>query len=89
MIDGGIKAARAVLDIESVSARLGHADIVTTMSTYAHAFDAANRSDERRALLTALYGGNAMETTRRKRTKQIAAASGSNARKLRAASSSR
>jgi integrase len=49
-------------DIESVSARLGHADITTTQGIYVHAFDAANRSDERRAKLAALYGGNATET---------------------------
>jgi integrase len=48
-------------DIESVSARLGHADITTTQRIYVHAFDVANRSDERRAKLAALYG-NPMET---------------------------
>ena len=36
-------------DIESVSARLGHADVATTQRIYVHEFDAANRSDERRA----------------------------------------
>jgi integrase len=49
-------------DIESVSARLGHADVTTTQRIYVHAFDAANRSDERRSRLSALYG-NAMETS--------------------------
>ncbi len=43
-------------DIESVSARLGHADITTTQRIYVHAFDAANRSDERGAKLAAIYG---------------------------------
>ena len=49
-----------------MSARLGHADIATTQRIYVHAFDAANRSDERRANLAALYSdGNSMETTDR------------------------
>lgn len=56
-------------DIESVSARLGHADITTTQRIYSHAYDAANRSDERRAKLAALYG-NPMETLDRSRAKQ-------------------
>jgi integrase len=56
-------------DIESVSARLGHADITTTQRIYVHEFDAANRSDERRAKLAALYG-SAMEASARNRTKQ-------------------
>jgi integrase len=42
-------------DIEEVSARLGHADIGTTQRAYVHAYDAARRSDARRARLTALY----------------------------------
>jgi integrase len=56
-------------DIESVSARLGHADITTTQRIYVHAFDAANRSDERRFRLTVLYG-SAMEATDGNETKQ-------------------
>ncbi len=56
-------------DIESVSARLGHADITTTQRIYVHEFDAANRSDDRRAKLTVLYG-NLMETPDRNRAKQ-------------------
>jgi integrase len=55
-------------DVESVSARLGHANITTTQRTYSHAYDAANRSDERRARLAALYG-NPMETIDRSRAK--------------------
>jgi integrase len=46
-------------DIEEVSARLGHSNIATTQRTYVHAYDAARRSDERRARLTTLYGGTA------------------------------
>ena len=45
-------------DIEEVSARLGHADVSTTMRIYVHQFDAARRSDDRRARLTGLYGGD-------------------------------
>jgi integrase len=56
-------------DIESVSARLGHRDVATTQRIYVHEFDAANRSDERRAKLTALYG-NHMETTGSNRAKR-------------------
>ena len=36
--------------------RLGHASIAVTESTYAHQFDAANRSPERWAMLEAIYG---------------------------------
>jgi integrase len=59
-------------DIEEVSARLGHADIATTMRAYVHAFDAARRSDERRSRLDRLYG-NSMETTSRSKRKQMRA----------------
>jgi integrase len=76
-------------DIESVSARLGHRDVATTQRIYIHEFDAANRSDERRAKLAALYGGNAMETTGRRRAKQKHSAEKARAPKLRAASESR
>jgi Phage integrase family len=65
-------------DIESVSARLVHADITTTQRIYVHAFDAANRSDERRAKLAALYG-NPMETTARNRAKWKHSRSANNA----------
>lgn len=41
-------------DIEEVSARLGHADVATTMRIYTHAFDAAARSTHRRERLAAL-----------------------------------
>lgn len=70
-------------DIESVSARLGHADITTTQRIYAHAYDAANRSDERRAKLAALYG-NPMETLDRSRAKQTASDGAADAPSLRA-----
>ena len=46
-------------DIEEVSARLGHADVSTTMRIYTHAYDAANRSESRRGRLAALYGTEA------------------------------
>lgn len=75
----------AGMDIESVSARLGHADITTTQRIYVHAFDAANRSDERRALLASIYG-NAMETTGRNTAKQTVGAENTEAPDLRAAS---
>lgn len=65
-------------DIESVSARLGHADITTTQRIYVHEFDAANRSDDRRAKLTTLYG-NLMETPDRNRAKQTDPTSTDNA----------
>ena len=45
-------------DVAEVSARLGHSSVATTMRIYAHQFDAANRSADRRARLTALYGVN-------------------------------
>jgi integrase len=56
-------------DPVEVSARLGHASVATTLSIYAHEWDAARRSDERRARLDRLYG-NAMETTGRSRRQQ-------------------
>ena len=46
----------AGMDVQSVADRLGHANIAVTQSTYAHEFDAAARSPERRALLEAIYG---------------------------------
>jgi ATP-dependent helicase/nuclease subunit A len=42
-------------DIEEVSARLGHADVATTMRAYVHEFEASRRSSDRRARLAALY----------------------------------
>ena len=45
-------------DIEEVSARLGHASVATTQRIYVHAFDAARRSNERRARLERLYAGS-------------------------------
>lgn len=42
-------------DIAEVSARLGHASVVTTQRIYVHQFDAARRSDDRRDRLAALY----------------------------------
>ncbi len=41
-------------DIESVSSRLGHADVSVTLQVYTHAFEAAGRSDERRRRLEAM-----------------------------------
>ena len=43
-------------DIEEVSARLGHANVATTMRAYVHEYEAARRSDDRRNRLAALYG---------------------------------
>jgi integrase len=43
-------------DIAEVSARLGHASVSTTMNIYVRQFDAARRSDDRRARLALLYG---------------------------------
>lgn len=75
----------AGMDIESVSARLGHADISTTQRIYVHAFDAVKRSDERRALLTSIYG-NAMETEGRNRAQQTEPSEATEAPELRAVS---
>ena len=47
----------AGMDVQSVADRLGHSNIAITQSTYAHQFDAANRSDERRAMLESIYSG--------------------------------
>jgi integrase len=49
-------------DIEEVSARLGHANVATTMRAYVHEYEAARRSDDRRNRLAALYGGENMST---------------------------
>jgi integrase len=43
-------------DLDEVSARLGHANIATTMRAYVHSYDAARRSDDRRGRLAAVYG---------------------------------
>lgn len=45
-------------DIAEVSARLGHSSVATTQRIYVHQFDAANRSDDRRSRLAALYGSD-------------------------------
>jgi len=45
-------------DIEEVSARLGHANVATTMRAYVHEYEAARRSDDRRNRLAALYGSD-------------------------------
>jgi len=42
-------------DVEEVSARLGHAHSATTQKTYVHPYDAARRTDARRARLAAIY----------------------------------
>lgn len=41
-------------DIVEVSSRLGHSSVEITMRTYAHEYDAANRSDERKRRLAAM-----------------------------------
>jgi integrase len=43
-------------DIEEVSARLGHANVATTMRAYVHEYDTARRSDDRRNRLAVMYG---------------------------------
>jgi integrase len=43
-------------DVVEVSARLGHSSVATTLRVYAHQFDAAGRSADRRSRLAALYG---------------------------------
>jgi hypothetical protein len=40
-----------------LSTRLGHRDAPVTTSIYSHEFEAAARSDARRARLDAIYGG--------------------------------
>jgi integrase len=42
-------------DLEEVSARLGHANIATTMRAYVYEYEASRRSDDRRNRLAALY----------------------------------
>jgi integrase len=42
-------------DIASVSARLGHADVATTMRIYVHEFERAQRSADRRNQLAQMY----------------------------------
>jgi integrase len=44
-------------DIATVSARLGHANVSTTMRIYVHEFEKAQRRDERRNRLAQLYPG--------------------------------
>jgi integrase len=43
-------------DPVEVSGQLGHASVATTTRIYADEWDAARRSDDRRARLTKLYG---------------------------------
>ncbi len=47
-------------DIEEVAARLGHADVTTTMREYTHAYDASRRSSARRDRLAAMYSGETL-----------------------------
>lgn len=42
-------------DVVDVSSRLGHSSVATTMRIYAHQFDAARRSGERRNRLVTMY----------------------------------
>lgn len=51
----------AGMDIEQVSARLGHADVATTMRTYVHEFDKRRRSDAIRGKLAGLYEETILE----------------------------
>jgi integrase len=50
-------------DVVEVSARLGHASVGTTHRIYAHEFDVARRSDDRRKRLTRLYGSSGVEAS--------------------------
>jgi len=73
-------------DIAEVSARLGHSSIATTQRIYVHQFDAANRSDERRSRLAALYGSPVeapVEATDASRQQQTANADAAEVRQLR------
>ncbi len=45
-------------DLVELSARLGHRDPAVTASVYAHEFEAAARSAQRRTRLDAIYGGD-------------------------------
>lgn len=45
-------------DLVELSARLGHRDPAVTASVYSHEFEAAARSDSRRARLDAIYGAS-------------------------------
>jgi len=64
-MEGGNSHASALIaggwDVVEVAARLGHSSPTTTLKTYAHLFDQANRSEDRRGRLAAIYGGSAME----------------------------
>lgn len=51
----------AGLDIEQVSARLGHASVAVTMAVYTHEYDKGRRSDAVRAKLAETYGGDVSE----------------------------
>jgi integrase len=48
-------------DPVEVCARLGHASVATTLRIYAHQWDAARRSSDRRSRLAKLYGPAAVE----------------------------
>jgi integrase len=50
-------------DIATVSARLGHADVATTMRLYVHEFERAQRSADRRNRLAQLYPDTKPEAT--------------------------
>lgn len=45
------------IDIEQVSARLGHANVAVTMAVYTHEYNRARRSDAMRSKLAEIYGG--------------------------------
>src|SRR5262249_17378721 len=59
--------------IEEVRSRLGHASVATTQRIYVHAFDAARRSDDRRARLNKIYGGDHDEQTAPPRSGEVIA----------------
>lgn len=48
-------------DIAEVSARLGHADVATTMRVYVHDYEKVRRSDDRRSRLAELYSAGGIE----------------------------
>lgn len=58
-------------DLVELSQRLGHRDPAITASVYSHEFEAASRSDARRARLDTIYG-SILETAEVKQGQQTA-----------------